>query len=284
MRVEVGGLEIVDGLGPWTLMALGGWHDGVAVRSQRADRPQAHGTFATRGWRSGRAITVAGEVHVDGHAAAAAARNAITACLADGTFGDMRVTDPDGTVTSALVQLDGKPLVTWGPNGDVVVFDLQFYAPDPLRYGDPVALDTGFPKPGGGLRFPLFTDGAARVGFLDFGAPGTSGRITLTNHGTAAGHPQYTVVGPVPPEGFDIVCVETGERITFSEGVSAGSTLVLDSATGRVLLNGDGDKSGALTRADWFTVPPGGTCTIAFLNRGASSDAVLTATLRPSWW
>jgi hypothetical protein len=177
-----------------------------------------------------------------------------------------------------------KPTLGTGWASGHFPWAVEWVCPDPLRYGVPTGFPTAFPTAGGGLRFPLFTNGTVGVGHLDFGLPGTSGRVTVSNPGTAAAWPQFTVVGPVPDEGFDVVCVETGERLTYATGVSAGSTVVMDSATGRVLLNGDADRSGFLTRADWFSVPPGGTCTVAFLPRGVSSAAVLTVTLRPAWW
>lgn len=281
--VTVDGMTFGDGL-PWVLTDLGGWLDGPPVRGQKIDRPVDHGGFAIPALRGGRVVTV--EAYVEGSSIADVGQvsDRLSGVLADGEFGELTVTREDGQTTSASVQVDAAPMVGWFPHVNAVAAQLQFYAPDPLRYGATQNLTTTFPELVGGLEFDLFTDGAGTdVGWLDFGVAGSSGRVTVDNPGTAPAWPQFQVSGPTPP--FEIVHVETGARLTFSHALSADEVLLIDSATGLVAL-GDAavDYSGYLTRAEWFSIPRKGSATIAFVPLDVAGTGSLTVIHRPAWW
>ena len=264
--------------------SLSGWFDGTAVRSDAPKRPAAHGSFPVPVWREGRVVQAGLAWTVTSPAEAGGAQDWFTGVLADGGFDEIRVTDPAGRTTSASVQLGSQPLVRWMPQSDVVRAQLELFAPDPLRYADAVSLDTGFAAPGGGLAFPLFTDGTSDVGYLDFGAPGSTGRVSLpVQPGTAPGQTQFVVEGPTPA--FSIVHVESGRRIQFAQSVPAGASLVIDPAAGSALLNGgDVDYSGLLTRWEWAPVRNGEGATFAFLPDGPVAAGSLTVTHRAAWW
>ena len=83
---------------------------------------------------------------------------------------------------------------------------------------------------------------------------------------------------------MEIVKVGTGERLRFEGGVSTGSVLVLDSATGLVVIDGYADRSGLLTIRDWVSVPPSGSAEFEFVPLGAFSTATLKASITPGWW
>lgn len=281
ISVTVDGLTVSDPpTSGWVLApdGLTGWFDGATVRSSSEDRPQQHGAFARQAFRGGRVVTV------QGFAApfVADAESRVTAVLADGGFGDLRVTALDGTTTTASVQIHGAPLVKVNRSG-AISFQLQFFAPDPLRYGATINATTGFPTQAGGLNFDLFTNGTADVGYLDFGTAGASGRVQVANPGTADSWPQFQITGPTPA--FSIACVDTGDRLYFSRALSSGETLLIDSATGIVTLNGgDVDYSGLLTTAQFFPIRKGGSCMIAFLPDGSTTAGQLTVIARPAWW
>lgn len=121
------------------------------------------------------------------------------------------------------------------------------------------------------------------TGYLEFGEQGSTGRVSVSNEGTADSLPQFTVTGPVPP--FQIVAVNSGRRLVFSRAVNAGDALVIDSATGVVVLNGgDVDYSGYLTTAEWTAIPAGGSESFAFLPVSGTGTGTLAVTWRPAWW
>lgn len=269
----------------WVFSTLEGWDDsGAGVRRDDTDRPQAHGAFDLPGFRTGRSIGAAGAVLCPSRAAAAGVVQRLNSLLAAGQAGELTVEDSDLPTMSATVRLADQPVVDWsGMGGLVVRYEFEFWAADPLRYGQAATLETGFPVLAGGLEFPLFTDGTTHTGFMEFGVQGSNGRVTATNEGTADTWPQFTVRGPVPS--FQIVEVESGRRLVFSRPVNAGDVLVIDSATGVVVLNGgDVDYSGYLTTADWSPIAAGGSSTFAFLPVDGTGTGTLEVSWRSAWW
>lgn len=290
--VSIGGLTFgaplphVDDSGcEWVLSGIGGWDDsGAGVRRDDSDRPQAHGSFDLPGWRTGRSVGVSGTVVCPTRSAAAGVVQRMNALLADGRAAELTVTDADLPTMTASVRLADKPTVDWsGHGGFTVAYAFEFWVADPLRYGPAATLETGFPVLAGGLEFDLFTDGSADTGFLEFGAMSSNGRVVTSNAGNADAWPQFTVTGPVPP--FQIVAVESGRRLVFSRSVNAGDSLVIDTATGVVVLNGgDVDYSGYLTTAEWASIPAGGAQTFAFLPVSGTGTGTMAVTWRPAFW
>jgi len=267
----------------WVLSSLDGWDDsGSGVRGERGERPQAHGNFDTPMFRTGRSIAVAGHVLCPTRSAAAAVVQRLSALGADGRELDITVTDPDLPSMSASVRIADKPIVAW-QGGRTVGYAGEWWAADPLRYGDTVNAPTGFAVQAGGLEFDLFTDGTSHTGFLEFGQQGATGRVSVSNTGTAPTAPQFEITGPVPR--FSVVHVQSGRRVSFAQAVAAGDRLLIDTATGVVVLNGgDVDYSGLLTRAEWAPIAPGETATFAFVADGPYDVGTLTVIARPAWW
>ena len=267
----------------WVLTGIDGWDDsGSGVRSSGEARPQSHGAFDSPAYRTGRSISVRGEVLCLSRASAAAAVQTLNSVGADGQRLDVVVADDDLPRMSSSARVADRPMIGWTVPTRVV-YAQEWWAADPLRYGDTINESTGFPFAAGGLEFPLFTDGVTDTGYLEFGAQGSTGRVTVTNIGTAATSPQFEVTGPTPP--FSIVHVESGRRLSFAQSVAAGDRLLIDSATGLVVLNGgDVDYSGMLTRAEWSPVGPGESATFAFIPDGPYADGTLTVIFRPAWW
>lgn len=289
--VSVGGIEFTndpqavdaDGI-RWVLSTLDGWDDGLPVKGNSTDRPEAHGIFTERAWRGARVTAVAGTVLCPTRAAAAVVKRRLAALLADGTFDDLSVADEDAGTLSASVRLAMDPQIDWFVP-TAVAYEFRFLSPDPLRYGAYTTATTEFPTLVGGLEYDLYTDGAgADLGELDYGEASGTGRATLTNTGTAASWPQFEITGPVDAAGCEIVVVGTGERLVYAGGVPVGSRLVLDSATGAVLMDGESDRANLLTWRDWWSVPAGGSVEFAFINLGPSSAGTVTASVRPAFW
>lgn len=267
----------------WGLQVLSGWDGGADVVGQSTKRPGAHGVFAERAYRGGKAFTLQGVVLCPTRPAAEAARRALAALVADGDLYDMTVTESDGLPLLSRVRLAAAPIITLaGPSCDVF-FQLPLLAPDPLRYGALQSVTTGFPVMVGGLEYDLYTDGAGTdLGWLDFGEPSTTGTVELANAGTAQTWPVFEVAGPTPVGGFEIVASGSGRRHVYAGLVPAGSRLMIDDAAGVALMDGVSDRSLA-----WFEpapILPGTSQAYTFLPRGGRTDATLTASTRPAYW
>src|SRR5690606_29987992 len=71
----------------------------------------------------------------------------------------LRVTHGGRRLTAEARLVRWRPVaVAWGAG--FFAWEAQWVCPDPLRYGPLQSVTTGFPELVGGLRYPLYTDGA----------------------------------------------------------------------------------------------------------------------------
>jgi len=272
------------GLGPFTFATLEGWEDLPNPRQPDATpRPQSHGLFDSQVFSDERHVLTSGRCF------SLAARDALLVELqASFNFSapdelPLTITHAGRTLTAGARLLRFKPTpLTWGIG--YFGWAAEWVCSDPLRYGAPVPVSTGFPVLAGGLEFDLYTDGTTDTGFLEFGASSATGRIVVANPGNEDVWPQFEIAGPIPVQGLEVVRVGTGERLRFEGGVSTGSVLVLGAATGLVVIDGYADRSGLLTIRDWSSVPPQGSAEFEFVPLGTFSAAQLTATVSPGFW
>ncbi|MBZ2197279.1 phage tail family protein [Occultella gossypii] len=268
--------------GDWSVQEEGieGWFDGAPVRSDAPDRPGQHGQFGLPAYRGGRTVGLSVQCETRSDLDIGAARRVVTSILADGEYGLLTVVEPDGHTTSAAVRLNGQPLVRTDGWRSATA-QIELFAPDPYRYGPKRQHYTTLPELVGGLEFDLFTDGTVDTGYLEFGEQGSTGRVILTNEGTAPYFPDFEVRGPAPG-GFTLTNVETGRQIVSSTVIPAGSTLTVRSAIGVATLDGV-DRSGQLVRREWTPVPKQGSSEWAF-SAPTFTAAALVASVRDAWW
>lgn len=273
--------EQVDGAGI-TFNHLGGWYDGPGSRSNFTDRRQDHGSHDGRVYRTARVITISGFGYADTRAEVAQLLHRLSKPLAEGQLGAVTVDDPDyGPPMTVMARLTDGPLIGWDDDALAWTWQMQVTAPDPRKYAAAVSESTGLPTAGvGGLVFPLF-DG---TGKLEFGTPGDSGQVSLSNPGTADTYLTFEIAGPVLG-GVALTDVASGRQIVYGGDVpSSGVLLVIDSALGRASLNGS-DRTGELTVKQWWAVKAGESSTVQFSTLGAlGQSGQLTATIRPAYW
>jgi len=125
-------------------------------------------------------------------------------------------------------------------------------------------------NPGGGMTFPLTFP-------LTFGA-GSDSDGSAVNVGTFETNWTATIVGPVTTP--RITLGATGEFVELDIVVPAGSTLVVSSADGSVLLDGS-PRQASVTLLSRFFALPTGTNTIRF--RAASGTGSCTFAWRSAW-
>lgn len=273
----------VFGLGAGTdrlITGVDGWDAGAPMRRKKRERVDRHGTFTEPGRRDERTISVSGSYQAPDRASAAAFVDQINAYLGEGQAGLLEVADPDLGTRRVTVLLDA-PDVTWRGGVDVT-FTLDLGAPDPRKYGDPVEVETGVPKAGGGLfTEPLF--GGDNAGVLDFGMATETGMVSITNTGTAPTALVLTVTGPVAAKGFTITEPDTGGQLVYNTAVLAGQRLILDARAGTVLLDGYANRSRNLVSRSWPVLDGGETRRFLF-EAADSPDARLTIEGAPAWW
>lgn len=254
--------------------SIPGWHKRAPMSVDR-QRRAGHGEFATPGKLAGRILSINGWAVADDRGTVARWTEDLAALLADGSFGTLTVTDDDLGVRWASVQMIDDPTVDWDGQ-EWVRFQIPLLAPNPLKYGALSSGSTGFASDpeGSGLVFPLFEPN----GFLDFGPVATSsGTVTITNAGTAAASPRFTVTGPTPAGGFRIVDLGTGDRITYHSVVPANSELVFDAATGTVVIDGGPSRRGDTVVTRWPVIPRRSSATYLFAPESSPTAANFTA-------
>lgn len=257
----------------WVIQSLSGWYDVPEVRAGLDDRPSADGSFEPsvvrrRSLSFTLAATYLGGSEVQALQAAHLLRSSLSGRTVVAT-----VTDALGT-SSRRVQVRQIPVPDHHGREEIAV-KVDMIAFDPFRYGPESCWSTGLPVPGSGAVWPAGPDGAGTAGgYVDWGTPGTPGRVTVTNTGSAPAYPVLTVSGGgFSSSGFQIAEVESGRRLTFVREVVDGSVLRFDGRSRRVSIDGVSDVTGALANAEWPVIPAGGSRSFQFLSLGASSGA-----------
>ena len=255
------------------------WYSGAESKSEVNERPQARGAFGiSNDFASSLAISTQGSFDGDSLADAITAAERLSA-IAAGVPVLMTVEDPLRT-TSRWVSVRR---VTLPPDvGAFASFDfsIDVLATDPLRYGEPVSTFTGIPVSGGGLLWPL---GTTALEFWDWGDDGASGRVSITNVGTADVWPTLTVEGGVA-EGFVATNVDSGMTIRFVRPIPAGSSVSINQRTGSASIDGQSDVGGFITERGFFFIPAGATQQIQFAPLGAiTGTPKFTVTLSPGY-
>lgn len=274
--------NVVDDSGAyWVVEQEDGWSDSPDVRLATPVRPNWDGAFNRQHYYSPRLVTLKGRALYPSLSAYRSGQRAFASLLGS-RLATLTVEDGLGPL-SAEVRLAG-PVRSRMRSPLLMEWQIDLLAPDPRKYGPEQVVSTGLALETGGLEFPLFTDGSVDVGFLDFGDSTSTGRVTLSNPGTAQARPVFTVTGDLA-DGFELVETYTGSRLRYEGPVtSQGDAVTLDSATGRVRL-GTADRGGMLTRNDWFGLPANGAREVLFLSNGAySPTAQLTVSVRPTYW
>lgn len=272
---EFGGMTFVnDAFADYVISDLTGWLDGAPIRPEIEQRPNSDGAFGVdTDYRAARVISQTGVISGSTPFEAETRWAQFAALQADGKPFTFAGTTARGRRT-CLVSVSGAPTITPITDRDAR-YSVTMIARDPVRYMDPVTQSTALPSAGGGLEYPLH----GSSGTLSYGAVGTLGRVTLSNPGTADTYAKVTVSGGL--EGGALVTViETGQALTYTRVIPAGSTVSVDGRTGEVLIDGVSDGSTWLIGdPSILRVPALDSRTLQFTGIGAPSGAPMMTTV-----
>lgn len=259
----------------WLFNELTGWDDLSTNKVSVSERPRGHGAFgASRSFRSALPITLNVAFLGDVHSDMLSARLQLSSLAAEGPV-VMRVTNDIGSF-SRVVTVENIDQPDHHGRSAIDGFTIDMLAADPLRYGLPSSVSTELPTAGTGLVWPITYP-------IDWGLPGVGGRLTLTNTGTAPATPVFRVSGGL--SSVTLTEAGTGRRLTLNREIPVGSTVVFDSRTRRVVLDGVTDISAAfLTRREWWTIAPGQSSTVLFSGVTTGGVPVLMGELQSAWW
>lgn len=273
----------LDGLtiGAGTSYRWGSWPEGLLDTPdvRVADEPlaQRHGVQAGSDWMG--ALRIVFDIVVNGSSLSDAESKLATLAAAFQPSAtdvplDVRIGGSPseyrlyGRPRGVLTKLDRKAI------GGVFLARAVFVATDPRKYDvDQSSATTGLSAASGGLTF------SASAPFV-FGTGGAGSTMSCQNDGTFDAPWVATFTGPlVAPE---LVHVDTGKRLTLSgASLVAGDSLVLDSKTRTVLLNGTATRYSWLTStSQWFDLSPGAN---SITLNGASGSGSVSITWRSAW-
>lgn len=252
------------GLSVFYFNKLVDWDTVTDSKTEVRERPQADGAYGiSQDWRTSAVVSVEGWYSGASRADVKAAKSALRAAMSTGVPIKITLDDIDGRF-SRTVSVRNVSIPDSGAS-PVFTFAIDTVAEDPLMYGDDIVQVAGVPVSGGGLVWPLGTNPTK---YWDWGADGTSGRISVTNTGGSATFPLLQVSGGLA--GGFIVTDQTKNRVVrLDRVVPQGSVVTVNQRTGVAILDGQAPVSGSLTRREFFSIGPGETHVIQFSPLGA---------------
>lgn len=264
MIVQIDYLILRDGINAvndgWYFTELNGWDDLPDSKSDVEERPDSHGAFGQGEiLRAAKVPEVRGFYVGSSSADVQAKRKMLKEIIAQDSF---RVTVTDDLESAWATVSTGSADIDRGAHS-VFEFAIDFVQVDPRTYTTQVDDSTGLPVAGGGLTWPVSWP-------VSWGVVGDLGRVEFVNVGTASSWPVFSVWGGLP-EGFTLAEVGTGREIRFDGPIPEGHYLLVNPRTGLALLDGVEDRSGMLSRSDWWSVPAGGSSEVQFTSNGGTS-------------
>ncbi|QAB18794.1 hypothetical protein Leucomu_13530 [Leucobacter muris] len=259
----------------WGFKSLEGWFDLSSDKTERRERPTAHGSFrARRSLRSSLGITVEAHFLATSPAELVAEQDRIGALGADAPI-LMLVTDHVRTTEREVRVIDVDVPSYRGRKHNLITIELS--ADDPRRYsvGDEWVSARLREDASGGLTWP------ARWPLVWGTGSGSDGRLTLTNHGQKASAPSYRLYG-----GFsaaEMVRIDTQQRVGIDLIVPYGSYVEIDFRTRRAMLDGQSDVSRYLTWRQWWTVEAGEQVTVQAEYDAPGVGAYYAGRVRSAW-
>lgn len=257
----------------WYWHDLTDWYGLTDDKVDVQERVAAHGAFPERrSWRQSRAITLGVTYMASDRADLIRAIDAVSAVGAEGPV-TMTVEDELAT-TSRLVTVRH---VDVPPDRAMLDIEIQvdLLARDPRRYStvvQEIVLTGGASS--GALTYPI----TYPIHYRGAGTDSPSGQVT--NAGTGTAYPVITVQGEIPG-GFRLID-SAGRSIVYEMDVLAASPVTVDCGR-RVVTVGGVNHTWALSRREWFEVPPHGSLTISYVPAQLAGPSYATVALRDTW-
>lgn len=276
-------LNAVDDDGvEWIVDKDEGWDTAPGPRLSMTDKPAGDGSYDGRSWLEPRTVVLSGRIIAPTRTLIDQALRTLAGIGIDGGRSTLTVTEPDRTLT-AEVRLATRTDVQRRTTTSAV-FQLSLIAPDPRKYGADRDVTTGLATAASG---GVLWNGTAGATGVEWNGPagatgvrwqsgsGTSGIVTVTNDGNTVAPLTLTFTagssGLVDPAVTDVA---GNAVISYGGTIPAGSTLVIDTDSMSVLLDG-ANRGPLLTRADPITVPRQGSAQLLFTATSGPTASLL---------
>lgn len=232
-----------------TFQDVSGLFDGVGSSLKTSEKAMTAGWYGNLPRLLGRTITIEG--HIIGLCTESCVRswNAFKAILASG---EMTLTVRLGGVGRQVqvMQSASAPLVKWA-GVNILKFSLGLTALSPYLSGlESTFGSSGLASSSGGMTFPYgFDVDSASVSPWIWSENVVSGRVALTNTGTAPSPVLIRVDGPViNPR---VLHVGSGHAIAFDMNLGIGHYVTVNGMTHEILVDGVDPARGRVVRREW---------------------------------
>ncbi|MEU7066882.1 hypothetical protein [Streptomyces sp. NPDC046161] len=259
----------------WVVVDVKGWASSAGVRSETTAREADHGAWASRVYFDARPITITGSISAPSTAARDAALDQLTVAV---SLDDTLLVVGETVPKQALVRRSGELLVELvGPYE--ATYSAIVTAADPRRYATVLqSQSTGLPSVTGGLTLPITMP-------ITISTTSTGGGFTLTNAGTIATRPIFTLLGPAA---LPVITATRPDgaifQLAYSQSLGAGDTLVIDTAAHSAILNGSVSRRPFISaQPSWPEILPGSSLSVRWTASAYDPAAVLTGTCRSAW-
>ncbi|MFJ8016249.1 phage distal tail protein [Streptomyces sp. NPDC096339] len=258
----------------WTVTNLKGWHS-AGVRAGYQPRQSDHGGWASPVYLDSRPITVEGLLSAPSTSARDAA---IEQLIAADSLTDTTLSVAEAIPKQATVRRSGELLIEL-VNEYSATYSALVTAADPRRYSTTLqSQSTGLPSVTGGLTLPITMP-------ITISTTSTGGGFTLTNAGTIATRPTFTLTGPAA---LPVITATRPDgsisQLAYSESLGAGDTLVIDTAAHSVILNGTVSRRPFISAQPyWPEIAPGSSLSVRWTASAYDPAALLTGTCRSAW-
>jgi len=275
--IELAGVTFKDHLESgetgWAFQSLTDWYGVPTSKAPEEPIPQGQGSFDPGVDYRSSAIPSFNAIYYG--ATEAEALDAVEDFCSLGTSEQqqiMRVTD---ALRATSREVSVRSVAQQDHHGrNYILVNVDTFAADPLRYGDPEVVSTGVPSLSGGIAFPI-------VFPIDFATTGSPGRMVTTNAGKQATFSRFSVSGGLSG-GFSLIDIEDGREIRFEFPIATSDVVTVDPQTGRAWINDESNVLiGYLTRSDFWQVPPGSFRTIQFNPIGSVTGTPLAQATTP---
>ena len=263
-----------------TFQDVSGLFDGVSSTLQTEHKVMSDGWYGNLPRLQGRTITIEG--HIIGRCTESCvnAWNAFKSVL--DTQGMLLVARLGDIGRQARVWQSGSaPLIKWdGVN--ILRFSFGLTALSPYLYGlDSVSGVTGLPSSSGGMQFPYhFEEAGVSLSSWMWSENVVSGRVALSNEGTAPSPVMIRIDGPVTDP--QVLHIGSGHVMAFDISLGSSHYVTINGVTHEILVDGTDPARGRVVRREWSQAEPG--MNVWGFNAGEYSTAArMTVSFYPAY-
>lgn len=238
-----------------TFQDVSGLFDGVASTLKTEHKAMTDGWYGNLPRLQGRTITIEG--HIIGRCTESCvnAWNAFKSVLdINGMLLIARLGDIDRQVR--VWQSTSSPLIKWeGVN--ILRFSVGLTSLSPYLYGlDQVHGVSGLPSSSGGMSFPYhFEEAGVSSSSWMWSEEVVSGRVALSNEGTAPSPVMIRIDGPVVKP--QVSHVGSGHVMAFNMSLGWGHYVTINGVTHEILVDGTDPARDRVVRREWSQAEPG---------------------------